>query len=125
MKPSFVTFIAALTMTLAGCATALVDPISTEVYTPKADWHEVQVVSEPPAQPYKTLARVTAYADYYDEEPVLDRELRRQAAKLGADAVIRDTKPERYSGAFSAGTRNSGLAIKYKTNAVDQHQSRS
>ena len=120
MKACFLSFVTILVTALAGCVTSVVDPIATQVYAPKTDWHQVEILSEPPKRFYESIAQVTAFADNLDKESVLDEELRRQAAKLGADAVIRNSKAERYVGAFTAGSRNIGVAIKYKATPVDQ-----
>lgn len=98
MKACPLAFGAIFVIALSGCVTSVADPIATQVYASKADWHQVQILPEPPKQSYEPIAQLTAYADYADKESVLDGELRRQAAKLGADAVIRNSKAERYEG---------------------------
>ena len=120
MKLLFYVVLTTLVVSMASCVTGVVEPIVTQAYPAKADWHEVQILTEAPERPYEALAKITAYADYYDMESVLDRELRQRAARLGADAVISGLNVQRYYSAASAGSRRSGLAIKYKTIAANQ-----
>ena len=104
----------ALTAALTGCVTSLVELSDAQPHPARTNRHTVELLPVPPAKAYKTLATIRVYADYFDKSSVLEEELKRRAAKLGADAVVASQKVERYAGSTSAGSRLVGAAIKYQ-----------
>ena len=99
---------------LGGCVTGLADPTAEHSQAPRPDWRNVAIVTGSFSRHYALLGTVSAFGDEFVKAPRPEDQLRHQAARLGADAVLVESASRLYdSGHHSSGRFQSGLAIKY------------
>lgn len=79
-------------ITLAGCVHSRSRIIAPAAYPPTAP-SRVAILYQVPNRPYTVVAKLTVGGGRSTERAVLERELRQQAARLGAEAVIVDKRP--------------------------------
>lgn len=74
-------------LALVSCVSVRVEPLTHEVYPPKASPEPVQWLETEPESPHIKLAHIIATSQSADEDELREKILAR-AATLGADAVV-------------------------------------
>jgi hypothetical protein len=74
-------------LALAACVSIRVEPLTGEVYPPRASPRHVQWLESEPHSPHVKLARIIATSQSADEDEMRQKILAR-ASTLGADAVV-------------------------------------
>lgn len=116
LAPALLIVAVASALPLAGCVTGLADPTTEHPRASRPDWRNVAIVTQNMSRHHEVLGTVSAFGDEFVKEPRMDDQLRRQAARLGADAVLVESASRPYdSGNNRSGRFHSGLAIKYTT----------
>jgi hypothetical protein len=70
---------------------------------PPTDAAQVQILEHPPLRPFVRLGRIRAQPEGEAGNEAIEAALRKEAAKMGADAVIIGFQGERRVGAFVSG----------------------
>lgn len=73
----------------------------------------VQLTEADAGRPYVVLGQVTAEAHQAGARPVLEQQLREQAARLGADAVVQ-IRFDLTNGSAARGSHATGMAVKFR-----------
>lgn len=90
MRVGYVCALLTVCLTLAGCATVQIKSFrylgAPDV--PPTDPSQVQILESRPVRPFTRLGRITAVPEGDVDNEKIEAALRKEAAKMGADAVV-------------------------------------